>query len=86
LRNLTAAPNVKSLLPIHPFIWDESTFKNSFWGETLQLLTVFKVVYYVIWDESTFKNSFWGETLKLLTVFKVLYYVIWVASTFENSF
>ncbi len=33
-RNRTAAPNVKSLLPIHPFIWDESTFKNSF-GEKL---------------------------------------------------
>jgi hypothetical protein len=40
-----------------------STSENSFWGETLQLLTMFNVVYYVIWVASTFENSFWRETL-----------------------
>jgi hypothetical protein len=54
--------------------------------ETLQLVTMFKVVYYVISVAITFENSFWGEALKLLTVFKVVYYVIRVASTVENSF
>ncbi len=54
--------------------------------ETLQLVTVFKVVYYVISVASTFKNSFWGETIQLLTVFKVFCPFIWVASTFMNSF
>ena len=39
-------------------------------GETLQLLTLCKVIYPVIWLASTFKNSFWGETLQLLSVFK----------------
>jgi hypothetical protein len=27
-----------------PFIFVASTFKNSFWGETVQLLTVYKVI------------------------------------------
>jgi hypothetical protein len=62
-----------------PFIRVATTFMNSFWGETIQLLTVFEVIYYVISVASTFENSFWGEALKLLTVFTVVYYVIWVA-------
>ncbi len=66
-------------------IWVASTFKNSYWGETLQLLPAFKVVYYVIWVASTF-NLFVGETLKLIIVFKVVYFVIWDESTFKNSF
>jgi len=41
---------------VYYVIWVAGTFKNSFWGETLLLLTVFKVVYYVNLDESTFKN------------------------------
>jgi KRAB domain-containing zinc finger protein len=54
-----------------------------FWGETLQLIPVFKVVYYVIRVASTFKNSFWRETLQLVMVFTVVYYVIWFASPFN---
>jgi hypothetical protein len=65
-----------------PFIWVASTFQNFFWGETLQLLTVFKVIYFLILVAITFKNSF----LQLVTAFKVVYPVIWVASTFKNSF
>jgi DNA-directed RNA polymerase subunit RPC12/RpoP len=33
------------------------------WGETLQLLPVFKDICPFIYVASTFKNSFWGETL-----------------------
>jgi hypothetical protein len=68
------------------FIFVASTFKNSFWGETLPLLTVFKVIYPATGAARTFKNSFWGETLQLLTLCKVIYPVIWVAKTFKNSF
>jgi hypothetical protein len=38
------------------------TFKNSFWGETLQQLPVFKVVYPVFWVAKTFENTFWVKT------------------------
>jgi hypothetical protein len=55
-----------------PFIWVASTFmnsfiyvartlKNSFWGETVQLLPMFKEICPFIWVESTFKNSFWEK-------------------------
>jgi hypothetical protein len=53
-------------------------FKNSFRGETLQLLTVFKVIYQDKWVAISFKNSLRAE-------FKVIYPVTWVASTFKNS-
>jgi hypothetical protein len=54
---------------LFPVIWVARTFKNSFWGEILQLLPMFKVIYPVSWVAKTFKNSFWGETLQLLTVY-----------------
>ena len=42
--------------------------ESSHWRETVQLLTVFKVLCPFICVASTFKNLFWGETLHLLTV------------------
>jgi KRAB domain-containing zinc finger protein len=82
-RNLTAGHCVQRRLLHHRVA---STFENSFWGETVQLLPMLKIFCPFIWVASTFKNSFWGETLQLLTVFKVAYYVILVAGTFKNSF
>ena len=55
-----------------PVIWVPSTFKNSFWGETLQLLPMFKVICPFIWAASTFKNSLGGETLQLRKLYKVI--------------
>jgi hypothetical protein len=68
------------------FICVASTFKNSFWGETLQLLPMFKVIFPFIWAATTFKKSLGGETLQLLPMFKVICLFICVASTFKNSF
>jgi hypothetical protein len=39
-----------------PVIWVPSTFKNSFWGETLQLLPMFKVICTVKYVASTFQS------------------------------
>jgi hypothetical protein len=67
---------------ICPVIFVARTFKSAFWGETPQLLPMFKVICPFICIASTFKNSFWGETVQLLTMFKVIYRFIWVAKTF----
>ncbi len=42
--------------------------------ETVQLLTVFAVVYYVVWVASTFKNLFWEKPyrVQLLNMYKVI--------------
>jgi hypothetical protein len=56
---------------------------NSFWGETIQLLTVFKVIYYVNSVASTFKNSFWGETVQLLNMYKVVLYILQAKASYQ---
>jgi len=47
-----------------PVICVATTFKNSFWGETLQLLPVFKVICPFICFAGTFTNSFWALTVE----------------------
>jgi KRAB domain-containing zinc finger protein len=54
-------------------IWFASRFRISFWGETLQLLPVFKVIGVIgssICFASTFKNSFWEKPYSCAQCYK----------------